>query len=451
MHTDKTKKSASARKTGEKSSAPKKHHAGIAENPKRAASVGKSRKPSKKKKTSGRSTAAAVLNVLLSLTTIGVTLALIGAIVLNAPIILYHNMDEPPVQMSLTKYYKSRQPVIYKEGKIRHIAKEQVEYREDVDRNFDDLLDLNQTIEGQFTILFLGFDSTDNGSGDLHDVNYLMQFNLHTASLNILQIPRDTFAPDYTRNITHKFNSIYKWGDPDKTPIQRVVTAVEENYSIPVDAYLTTTCDNVATIVDLMGGVPINMPFKMVFEADKVIPEGEVTLTGQQAEWMLRFRHGYENGDIGRVQGQRLFLAAAMKKLISMNSLQVMSVTNKIYDQELIGTDLSLEDVARLADLAGTVDMDHVNVYMLPGEPAEAYGVSIWSVHKQAALNLVNRYFRTQQVPLKPAQSTLIEYVQEGNYRTTDYDKDGGSLQDVDENMNEAVPNLNDYYKGHFQ
>jgi anionic cell wall polymer biosynthesis LytR-Cps2A-Psr (LCP) family protein len=165
---------------------------------------------------------------------------------------------------------------------------------------------------------------------------------------------------------------------------------------------------------------------------------------------MLRFRHGYQNGDIGRVQGQRLFMAAAMKKLISMNSLQIMNVTNKVYDQELIGTDMSLEDVARLADLAGTIDMAHVHVFMLPGESATVQGQSVWSVHKKAALNLVNRYFRTQQVPLKPDQSTLNEYIQEGSYRMTDYDKDGESLQDVDQNMQENVPELKNSYKDKF-
>ena len=415
-----------------------------------SASPNKKSRTAKARTRKKQSTGAAVMNVLLSLTTIAVTAALILGMALNAPIISYHSLGQAPSQMSLMKYVKSRQPVIYKEGKIQRMDADQVEYREDVDRNFDDLLDLNQTIEGQFTILFLGFDSEDNGSGDLHDVNYLAQFNLHTASLNILQIPRDTFTPDYTGSPTHKFNSIYTWGNPKQTPIQRVVTAVEENYSIPVDAYLTTTCDNVAEIVDLIGGIPINMPFKMVFEADKVIPEGEQTLNGQQAEWMLRFRHGYQNGDIGRVQGQRLFMAAAMKKLISMNSLQIMSVTNKVYDQELIGTDMSLEDVARLADLAGTIDMDHVHVFMLPGESATVQGQSVWSVHKKAALNLVNRYFRTQQVPLKPDQSTLIEYVQEGEYRMTDYDKDGESLQDVDQNMQENVPELKNSYKDKF-
>ena len=135
-----------------------------------------------------------------------------------------------------------------------------------------------------------------------------------------------------------------------------------------------------------------------------------------------------------------------MKKLISMSSLQIMQVTNKIYDQELIGTDLSLEDVARLADLAGTIDMDHVNVYMLPGEGAEVQGASIWSVHKQAALDVVNEHFRTQQMALRPDQSTLVEWIPAGSYRNTQFDENAASLQEVDENMEGAVPNLKDSY-----
>ena len=391
-----------------------------------------------------------VVNLLISATAVIVTVAMILGMVLNAPIISYQPLDGELTQMSLMKYYKSRQPVIYKEGTISRMDAAEVEYKPEADRNFDDLLDLNQTIEGQFTVLFLGFDSTDNGSGVLHDVNYLMQFNLHTASLNILQIPRDTFEPDYTTSSTNKFNSIYNWGNKDETPIQRVVTAVQENFGIPVDAYLTTTCDNVATIIDLIGGVPIDMPFTMVFEADKVIYEGTQTLNGQQSEWLLRFRHGYQFGDIGRVQGQRIFLAAAMKKLISMNSIQIMNVTNQIYEEELIGTDLSLEDVARLADLAGTIDMERVNVFMLPGEGAEVNGVSIWSVHKQAALDIVNIHFRPQQVELRPDQSTLVEWVPEGEYKNTQFDDNSENLQHIDEHMEEAVPDLNNQYQQNY-
>lgn len=389
------------------------------------------------------------VNVMVKVFSILVTLMLMILMIFNAPIISYEAANHSMTQMSILDYYKNKTPVKYIEGEITRQDPADVDYKEDVDRNFDDLLDLNQTIEGQFTVLFLGFDSVTNGSGHLHDVNYLMQFNLHTASLNILQIPRDTFMPDYAQYAavpSYKFNSIYNCGDRSISGIQRVVNAVQESFGVPVDAYLTTTCDNVATIVDIIGGVPIDMPYTLVFEADKIIYEGEQTLNGQQSEWLLRFRYGYEFADIGRVQAQRIFMAAAMKKAISMNTLEIMNATNKVYEQELIGTDMSLADISRLADLAGTISMENVHVFMLPGEGARVNGQDIWSVHKRATLDILNEHFRTQQKPLRLDQSTLVEFIPEGSYRSTQFDDTAATLQDVDDGTAEG-PKLSNKYK----
>lgn len=392
------------------------------------------------------------LNFCVKLIAVVVTLVLMLVMILNAPILSYTDTDNfnQISQVSITKYLKTRKPMQYIEGNITKLKTEELNIREDFNEDFNDGLDLKQTIEGQFTILFLGFDSEDNGSGSLHDVNYLIQFNLQTASMNILQIPRDTYMPSYTNSPTGKFNSIYTHGDKEKSSIQRVVDCVQENFGVPVDAYVTTTCDNVAEIVDIVGGVPINMPYPVVFEADKVIPDGEQVLNGEESEWFLRFRYGYQNGDIGRVQAQRIFMVAAMKKAISMNTVQIFSAVNKIYKQELIGTDLSMEDISRIADLAGTIDMENVNIFMLPGESAMANGQSIWSVHKSATLEILNENFRTQQVKLTDKKSAIVEYVTEGNYKNTDYDDTSANFQDIDDGENGNNPQLNSSYKNKY-
>ena len=382
-----------------------------------------------------------VINVLISLMSVIVTVALIMGMLLNAPIISYQAYGKEPAQISVTKYYKSRQPVIYKEGTISRMDASEVEYKEEVDREFNDQLDLNQTIEGQFTILFLGFDSEENGSGKLHDVNYLMQFNLHTASLNILQIPRDTFTPDYTSNTTHKFNSIYNWGDPSETPIQRVVTAVQENYGVPVDAYLTTTCDNVAKIVDLIGGIPIHLDNEIIYEADKRIPAGDVVLDGSQAEWFVRFRHEWLQGDIGRVQNQRRFMRAAMEKLLDIvkneGKMKLYSYLNTIYKNKWIATNMSVEDLSKLADFGSTLQMENVKVDMVPGEDAEyiAYNgqvYSIYSIHKRATIDKLNENFRPYQRPMLLSDSNIIEYVSEYEYEYELYDDTGMTFEELE-------------------
>ncbi len=405
-------------------------------------------KSDRKKEQSAISEHDTALNIGVKLGAIFVTIGLIILMVLYAPIIEYTSADNfnQITQISIMKYFKTRKPMQYIEGKIKAMPQKQLEIREDVDKSFNDGLDLKQTIEGQFTVLFLGFDSVENGSGSLHDVNYLIQFNLREASMNILQIPRDTYMPDYTYSYTNKFNSVYTFGNEKKSNIQRVVDCVQECFGVPVDAYVTTTCDNIAEIIDIVGGVPIDMPYPIVFEADKTIPNGEQVLSGEEAEWFLRFRRGYENGDIGRVQAQRIFMAAAMKKAISMNSVQIFSAVNKIYKQELIATDMSMEDMSRLADLAGTIEMENVNVFMLPGEDAVSGDQAIWSVHKSAAIDMLNEYFRTQQVKLTSEKSMLTEFIPEGEYLSTDYDEMNANLQDIDENQS-ADPDLSSSYK----
>ncbi|HAJ97462.1 MAG TPA: transcriptional regulator [Ruminococcus sp.] len=402
----------------------------------------------KKKNVRKHSKNETAVNVLITIAVGILTLALMLLMIFNAPIVRFTTAEREITQVSIMNYLKNRQPVKYIEGEINqsNSDKVSVEYKENVDKLFDDGLDLHQTIEGQFTILFLGFDSKENGGGYLHDVNYLMQFNLNTASLNILQIPRDTYMPAYSNQISKKFNGIYNGGTRRKSKIQRVVNAVQESFGVPVDAYITTTCDNIVNIVDIVGGIPIDMPYRVIFEADKVIEEGEQVLNGQQSEWLVRFRHGYQGGDIDRVQAQRLFMAAAMKKAISMTDLQILTAVNKVYKEELIASDLSLNDIARIADLASTIEMSKVNVFILPGEYCTVGSQATWSIHKQAALDMLNENFRTQQVPLKMDESTIEEWVPEEYYQDTQYDSNSTNLQDVDENGGNA-PNFSSHYE----
>ncbi|MBQ2264450.1 MAG: LCP family protein [Oscillospiraceae bacterium] len=378
--------------------------------------------------------ASPVLNVCIKIAAVMATLALMSVMVLNAPIIAYHETDGNSTtveNLSITNYLKQRKPMLYMEGTISRTESEQVELRSDTELIENDGLDLNQTIEGQYTILFLGFDTITNGSGNLHDVNYLIQFNLLTASMNILQIPRDSYMPDYTSSPSNKFNSIYSSGDPSVSSIQRVVDAVQQSFGIPVDAYVTTSCDNIVQIVDIIGGIPIDLPYTIVYEADKILYEGEQVLNGTQSEWFVRFRRGYDEGDIGRVKAQRLFLAAAMKKALDMGSFKLLTAIDEIYEKELLATDLSLGQISMIADLASTISMENVNVFMLPGEGSDAYGQSIWSIHKGAALDIINEHFRTQQVPLRPDQSAIVEWVPEGNYLSTMNDDTAQSFDEL--------------------
>ena len=388
--------------------------------------------PKKRKKNSPRDIAVMVAAIVVSV-------VLILLMVLNAPIINFKELEGTTLttqQVSIMKYWKLWQPLVDKEGTLAKVDSNDaaLNLKSNPDSDVNDGLDLEQTIEGQYTILFLGMDE----SGELSDVDWVLQFDLIAGSMNILQIPRDSYMPDYASYSTTKFNSIYHSGqETGVTPIQRVVNAIQENFCIYVDAYVKLICVDIANIVDSVGGIPITLPEQITYEADKILPAGEQTLNGQQSEWFVRFRHGYAEGDIGRVKAQRIFLAAAMEKMLNMSQTELMSAMQKIYKNQWIATDLSLEQISMVADFASQrLTMDNVNVFMVPGEgatyyPGDGSAQSVYSIHKSATVDLLNQYFRPYQNEIYPEESTIVELVPEGEYLARDYDDTQENLNDI--------------------
>lgn len=386
-------------------------------------------------------------NIFIKTASIVLSLVIVVLLALNMPIIAYNKNGGPVENISIITFFKRWQPLNV-EGDLETPTNDFKVNSEIVNDDFTDGLDLPQIVEGQYTILFLGFDE----QGTNTDVNWLFQFDIAAAKINVLQIPRDTFMPTYAGSFTGKFNSIYGGGDSSKTPVQRVVDAVQDNFGIPIDAYVTTHCYDIVDMVDLIGGIPINLDEEIMYEADKIIPAGESILNGEKAEWFVRYRHGFAEGDIGRVKNQRKFLAAAMEKMLHIysdeGSIKFYGYLKEIYDNEYIHTDLSLENISMIADFASHISLDNVQVNMVPGEGAWYYPEghsrqSVWSVHKQATIDMLNEYYRPYQHDMTLEESALTELVT--NYLNMSNDDTSNNLQElqqgVDPGQTKTEPN----------
>lgn len=385
-----------------------------------------------KKKKSGR-----LKNAVVKILSVTVSLAIIFLMIINMPILVYSKTGEPTESISILTFIKRWQPLNI-EGDLEKPNQDFKVNTDIVSEDFTDGLDLPQIVEGQYTVLFVGFDE----DGYRTDVNWLFQFDIAAAKINVLQIPRDTFVPTYTTNITGKFNSVYEQGNPEKSNIQRVVDAVQDNFGIPVDAYVTTHCYDIVDMVDLIGGIPITLEEQITYEADKIIPAGQTILNGQQAEWFVRYRHGFAEGDIGRVKNQRKFLAAAMEKMLNIyevdGRIKFYGYLRDIYNNEYIHTDLSLENISMIADFASTVTLENVQVNMVPGEGAwydapDGKRYSVWSVHKTPVIEMLNSTYRPYQHDMIPEESALFELVT--NYLNVSNDDTSSNLQELQDGL----------------
>ena len=204
------------------------------------------------------------------------------------------------------------------------------------------------------------------------DTIMLVSFDRKSGDLNILSIPRDTYfyRSGYENPGDKKINAIYS-----SVGIKGLMKSVENIMEIPVHNYVTVDYEAVENVVDIIGGVEVDVPFHMEYEDPydnpplKIdIPAGTQVLDGEHALQYLRFRHnndmttGYKDGDIGRIKAQQEFVKSAIKKSLSF---KLPVVVKETYSH--IKTDLSLSDMLLLASDAVNFSTDKLETAILPG------------------------------------------------------------------------------------
>ena len=243
------------------------------------------------------------------------------------------------------------------------------------------------------------------------DVMMIVNFNMNDYSLNVLQIPRDTYID--CENVHGRINTAMKLIRAEayrkdsslsndgmlKAGMQGTVELLEQSMCIQIDGYAIVNLEGFRNIINAIGGVYMNVPYEMEYDDPDQdlyihIAPGPQTLNGAKAEMFVRFRSGYVQGDIGRVNAQKLFLTALFKQL--KNNLTISNIPT-IAEQLLkyVTTDVSLADVVFYAKELLKVDMENISMMTLPGKDARSPSSGAWYyiMHRADMLEAVNEYF----------------------------------------------------------
>ncbi|WP_314346972.1 LCP family protein [Corynebacterium variabile] len=132
----------------------------------------------------------------------------------------------------------------------------------------------------------------------------------------MVSIPRDSYVevPGYGMD---KINSAFSYGGP-----QLLQQTVEQNTGMRIDHYMELGFSGFAGIVDAVGGVtlcpkePIDDPM-----AGLNVEAGCQKMDGPTALGYVRTRYTSTNGDLDRVERQREFLTAVIKKVGSLSTM----------------------------------------------------------------------------------------------------------------------------------
>ncbi|HJV16644.1 MAG TPA: LCP family protein, partial [Bacillales bacterium] len=174
-----------------------------------------------------------------------------------------------------------------------------------------------------FSILLLGIENYsskyDKGRSDTIMV---ATFNPKEQTMKLLSIPRDTLVriPGYKKD---KINAAYAFGGKEET-----IKTVEQFLDIPIDYYATVNFDGFKNIVDIVGGVTVDVPFDFNDINNKwkrfYFHEGPQKLNGEAALVYARMRKQDPRGDFGRNDRQRQIVSAVIDELSTPKTLLKM-------------------------------------------------------------------------------------------------------------------------------
>jgi len=246
-----------------------------------------------------------------------------------------------------------------------------------------------ETEKSYVNVLLMGVDESET----LSDVMMVAQLNMVTNSVNILQIPRDTYIDN--RRSDKKLNSAFGAGGATKT-INELQTVID----IDIDDYVLVTTSGFRDVIDAVGGIYYDVPEDMKYNdplqnLNIDLKKGYQLLDGDKAEQYVRFRQGYATGDLGRIDAQSGFIKEAMRQIIEKNASNTDEETQKLIStvSRMVTTSFSFTEMLKYAPYVLNIDMDSVNIMRLEGESLYRNGVSYFIADDAKNTQLIYEYF----------------------------------------------------------
>ncbi|OLA32231.1 MAG: hypothetical protein BHW33_00685 [Firmicutes bacterium CAG:137_57_8] len=153
----------------------------------------------------------------------------------------------------------------------------------------------------------------------------LPHLNAREQAITLVSLPRDTLTHTSSGSDA-KLNSAYGRNDGGQEGMEALLDYVSDIIGYRPDGYMLITLDAFVDVVNLMGGVEFDVPMDMFYEDPSQdlyidLKEGKQKLDGYEAMGLVRFRKGYADQDLGRVDVQRQFLSACMDQWLTLPNL----------------------------------------------------------------------------------------------------------------------------------
>lgn len=247
-------------------------------------------------------------------------------------------------------------------------------------------------------ILLMGGDSRDMNDYRLTDSMMILSVNRVLGQVKLTSIMRDTWVHIPGKG-NQKINAANSYGGPELA-----VQTVNENFGTDIEDYVLVNMEDLMQIVDLLGGVVVDVSEHERKVANQYIDEypsfsnaagytgdthitetGMIRLNGLQAMGYCRDR--YTGSDFDRVMRQQEVLLSLANEAQEMEVDALMDVAGQIAD--IVNTNMDKEEMKDLATAFMVMEVEDVEQYRIPADGAYTSGTfsGTWMIKADLAKN----------------------------------------------------------------
>lgn len=305
----------------------------------------------------------------------------------------------------------------------------------------DDLAEGNvieQKIDNELLFLIAGVDEEGEQLWSRTDTLMLVHANFDTGDIHLISIPRDTrvFIDDV--HGYDKINHANAFGG-----MQLTLRTIRNFLGIDLDYFMQFSFESVEHIVDAMGGVEANVPVRIrTWNPDVDLHPGLQRLNGKEALMFARFRKGYENGDIGRLQAQQHLVTQMVKEMLKPHNItKLPAMLDLFYDE--VQTNIGINKLKDLLPLAKNFSADKIKTTHIPGQEDVIDGIYYASYDQIATQEIVDTYLYEYKIAPVHTVTEELDIDESEDYDDEDYSEE----EYYEEDAYEEEYSDEDYYE----
>lgn len=226
------------------------------------------------------------------------------------------------------------------------------------------------------TITNIALFGVDNNDGDSFsfdearsDATKIISLNHLTRKVKITSVERDLVVYLPERDEYGHLNWAYSFGGPSLA-----LQTLNYNFDLNLNKYVTISFGGLQKIVDLIGGVDIELTDAEINQSVQPLningPAGTYTLNGEQALRYCRIR--YIDSDFMRMERQNIVINKVLEKLKKENPLEMINIVTEVLP--FVSTNLSNFEIKRYLLESVLFDLDNIETYKVPmGEYDDVY------------------------------------------------------------------------------